>query len=508
MPVQENRIRTSLLNLSSKLGFALILIFVISFAVRVVRLDFYSLWYDEVNTALLVQSDTGSSVFSNIINTTGSETLHPLYYLMLSAWVKLAGQSLWALRFPSAFFGSCAVVVYAFLVYKVTGRKAFAFGLLLIISPFLVWYSRDARPYALIMFLTGLHVLFYLNLLIKPQSKIDLSGFIITGILSIYSGIFVGMLVMAELVWSFVRRKPKEIIAIVLVLIFALPLFWHGYRTFFERTSDRYRGLPTGINAVRIIGFPQEFFVARSLGPTPDEARRFPLGEVLRGKSLEIGVEIVAITCIISSFAFSVRSWKKAPDSKGHRSVMVHTLCFISVAVCLQAALLIAISGYQMNARHIGFIFGPLFVAAVYPIAQAEGYLRKVLFVAPLLVLWLWSSYNQLFNSSYVPDDFKNAATIIENDEHSLAEVVALCHYKALPYYGVTKPITYLPESPEVTVGVIKTHLGNKGNPTWLVLSRPWNYPNFHTEDLSNHFRILQSKELPGIDMWLLELRD
>jgi len=502
--MQEKSIQKFPTKLSSWLAFVLIVIFVASFAVRVFRLDFYSLWYDEVSTVFLVQPGTESSAMRTIINATGSEILHPLYYLILSAWVKFAGSSVWAVRFPSVVFGSCAVIIYAVMLYQTGGRKVFPFALLLAVSPFLVWYSRDARPYALIMFLTGLHLLFYINVLHNPSSKVYLAGLILTGIISMYSGIFISMLIATELTWSFFRRRLTEIGALTLVLFLALPLFWQGYRTFFQRRSDRYRDLPTGMSAARIIGFPQELFVARSFGPTPDEARRFPLGELLREKSLEIGVEIVAITCIISSFAFSVRSWKKAPDSKGHRSVMVRTLCFISVAVCLQAALLIAISGYQMNARHIGFIFGPLFVAAAYPVAQAEGYLHKVLFVTPLLVLWTWSSANQLFDPSYVPDDFKNAAWIIENDEHPTSEVIALCHKDALSYYGVKKPIVYLRESPRVTPESILAHLRSGSSPAWLVLSRPWNYPNFHTEDLSNHFRILQSKELPGINMWLL----
>lgn len=482
----------------------LVLILVLSFGMRVFRLDFHSLWYDELSTMSLLQPNVGSNALKAIINSTGSETLHPLYYLILSVWVKFAGNSVWALRFPSVVFGSCAVVVYAFLLYQVNGRKAFAFSLLMIISPFLVWYSRDARPYALIMLLTGLHMLFYLNLLYKPQSKAYISGFIITGILSIYSGIFIGMLLMAELAWSLFRRKPREIAAVVLVLLFASPLFWQGYRTFFLRTSGRYRPVPAGVEVARIIGFPQEFLVARSFGPTPYEVRRFQLSEVLREKSLEIGFETLAIICILASLAAGVRSCRKISASNEYNVRMIHALGFITVAVCLQAGVLIAITGFQMVARHIAFLFGPFFVLATYPIARNNGRLRKTLFVMSLLLLWTWSSANQLFNSSYIVEDFKNAAWIIENDEHNASQVVALCHHKGLLYYGVKKPLIYFMESPEVTSKTLKAQLKNDGNPVWLVLSRPWAYPNFHAEDLGNYFQVLKTKELPGISMWLL----
>lgn len=488
----------------SKLAAALILVFVISLAIRAFRLDFYSLWYDEVGTVAIVRPDTSSSALERIISTTGSETLHPLYYLTLAGWVRLAGDSPWALRFPSVLFGSLAVVVYAVILYQVSRWRTLAFGLLLIISPFLVWYSRDARPYPLIMFLTGLHLLFYLRLLAEPSSGKYLLGVVITGVLSIYSGIFVGMLLMAELAWGILRWKPRAVVAVVLVLIFALPLFWHGYRTFFQAASDRHRDLPAGMNAVRIAGFPQEFLVARSLGPTPHEVRRSPLSEVVRGKSVEVAVEIIAIVCIFASLVACIKSLRTVSASTKYDMRTIHALGFIVVVVCLQAAVLIVITRYQMNARHIGFVFGPLFVLAVYPIAWSQGYLRKILFVVPVVVLWTWSSANQFFDCSYVAEDFKTAARIIESDNHKASRVVALCNTYALRYYGVKKPMTFVPESAQVTYETVKAQLKDDVNPVWLVLNRPWNYPNFHIEDLAAYFKTLGTDEPAGIYMWLV----
>lgn len=502
--MQKNHVRTPEAKPWSKLTFALILIFVISFAIRLYRLDFYSLWWDELATVSFFRADVGAGIFSKLVNNRGSEGLHPLYYVILSPWVNLAGDSPWALRFPSVLFGSLAAVVYAVLLYEVSRWRTLAFGLLLIISPFLVWYSRDARPYPLIMFLTGLHLLFYLKLLAQPRSGKYLLGFLITGLLSVYSGIFIGMLLTAELAWSLIRQRRKEVAILAGVLLLALPIVWQGYRTRLNPKTDRYCPIATGMNAVRIAGFPQEFFVARSLGPTPDEVRRSPFGEVIRRKSVEITVEIIAIVCILAAFVGCIRASRRSSASDKRSVQMLQTLGFIAIAVCLQAALLIAITGYQMNARHIGFVFGPLFVLAVYPIARSRGYLAKILFVAPLLVLWTWSSANQFFDGSYVPEDFKNAVRIIENDKHNASQVVALSHSKGLEYYGVTKPLVNVQASAQVTLETVKVRLRGESNPVWLVLSRPWTCPNFHFEDLGSHFQVLQTEELPGITMWLL----
>ena len=491
-----------------KIAFILILIFAASFAVRFIRLDFYSLWYDEITTANLVEGKSVSQAFHAILKSTGSETLHPLYYLVLSVWTQIGGNSDSSLRFPSVIFGSCAVVVYAFLLYQLTGRRTPSVGLPLIIAPFMVWYSRDARPYALIMFLTGLHLIFYLKLLSEPQYKKHWIGFIITGVLSIYSGIFVGMLLIAEILCCILIRKYKQIFAVVVVLVLISPLFLNGYKTFFQSDSGRHRALPMGVNATRIVGFPQELFVARSFGPTPDEMRRLSFSEVIHEKSIEIGVELLVITCIFISYILCFRYRRTISAANTCDTRMIQALGCIVVTVFLQAFLIMAVTGYQMNARHIGFIFGPLFVLGIYPIVRDKTHLHTVLFIIPLLVLWSWSSANQLFNSAYDIDDFKNTAKIIKNDKYNTSEVVALCNPYALRHYSVKNSVIYFQGSPQVTNQTVREHLKNYNKPVWLVLNRPWSYPNFNIEKLDDYFQILQTKKLPGIYLWLLSPKD
>lgn len=504
LTVHENRLRTLPLKLWSKLGFALILIFVISFAIRVFRLDFYSLWYDEVSTAYLVQPDAGQGVLKTIIDTTGSETMHPLYYLVLGQWTNIAGDSVWALRFPSVLFGSCAVVVYGLLLYRIGGRRGLAFASLLVVSPFLIWYSRDARPYALIMLLSGLHLLFYLGPVNETRGRTYLLGFIITGILSIYSGIFIGMLLAAELIWSAIRRRRREILAVAFVLVCATPLVWHGLGTFFAGPSGGHGPMAKGMSAVQVLAFPQELLVARSFGPTPHEVRQLSFSQVLSQKSLELTVELLAVIGILASFVGVIRFRKASSRTAGWDVRAVSALAFVALVVCVQAGALVGITDFRMNARHIGFIFGPLFVVGVYVIGRSDSRIWRVLFVLSMLVLWAWSSGNQFFNRSYVPDDFKGAAGYIKADDDKASGVVALCLDKALRYYGVTKPIFYLRESPSVTIEVVKERMQDEALPVWLVLNRPWNYPNFRTEDLPGHFRVLDTKQLSGITMWLL----
>ena len=79
---------------------------VLAFVLRVWHLDVRSIWFDEAFSWTL--SSFGPL---EIIQRTGSDCHPPFYYLMLWGWIKLFGDSLWAMRLLSAVCGTAAVWV-------------------------------------------------------------------------------------------------------------------------------------------------------------------------------------------------------------------------------------------------------------------------------------------------------------------------------------------------------------------------------------------------------------
>ena len=86
----------------------------LAFALRVAGLDFQSLWRDEVD-AIRFATRAWDDVLRMFV-VPGQNG--PLYFLVLRPWLYLAGQSEYALRFFSVFFGTLAVP----LVYRVARR--------------------------------------------------------------------------------------------------------------------------------------------------------------------------------------------------------------------------------------------------------------------------------------------------------------------------------------------------------------------------------------------------
>jgi uncharacterized membrane protein len=107
-----------------------------------------SLWIDETYTRDIVVTSHLSSVWSMV---KASESTPPLYYWL--TWLlshALGSSSAAVLRLPSAIAGTL-VVPAAFWAFRLrfAPRVALVIAWLCAVSPVLVWYSLDARAYAL-----------------------------------------------------------------------------------------------------------------------------------------------------------------------------------------------------------------------------------------------------------------------------------------------------------------------------------------------------------------------
>jgi mannosyltransferase len=129
----------------------LILLLLTAFALRLYRLDHQEIWGDEAHSVYVASLPLLSTVSPRI------ETNPPLYHLLLYFWARLTGSSVFALRFLSLVLGVLTVP----FVYRLA-RLAFGVpvgllaALLCAISPSQVYYSQEARMYALAAFSTAL----------------------------------------------------------------------------------------------------------------------------------------------------------------------------------------------------------------------------------------------------------------------------------------------------------------------------------------------------------------
>jgi mannosyltransferase len=118
-------------------------------AVRLHDLGARSLWFDEAFTVVVTRLPLRESLAALI--TLGAYS--PFYYLLLRPVVAILGQSEFAYRFLSAFFGILTVPLLYRVGCRWLGQRAGSLAALaLSICPFHLLYSQDGRMYAMMGF--------------------------------------------------------------------------------------------------------------------------------------------------------------------------------------------------------------------------------------------------------------------------------------------------------------------------------------------------------------------
>jgi 4-amino-4-deoxy-L-arabinose transferase-like glycosyltransferase len=113
---------------------------------RFYQLDGQSFWADEGNSIVLAQKSVG-----DILRGAAADIHPPLYYLLLKAWGGLFGFSERGARSLSAVMGVLMVWgMYLTGVLLKNRRVALLAAALAAVNPFLVYYSQEARMYALL----------------------------------------------------------------------------------------------------------------------------------------------------------------------------------------------------------------------------------------------------------------------------------------------------------------------------------------------------------------------
>jgi uncharacterized membrane protein len=190
-------------------------------ALRFATLGHQSFWFDEAQAAHELSLPFGA-MFSSMVS---HESNPPLYFVLGWLWAKVFGTGAVGLRSLSAIAG-IAVIPITYLSGRelVSERAGLVAAALASVSPFLIWYSQEAREYMLLTALCGASLLFFARALRKPSRR-NLGWWAACSGLAILTHAFAGFLVAPEavgLLWAV--RKRAVLVAVGAVAIVQLAL--------------------------------------------------------------------------------------------------------------------------------------------------------------------------------------------------------------------------------------------------------------------------------------------
>ena len=226
-----------------------------AFGLRIYHLDYQSLWRDEVDAIRFsdqsfLRLDSPAGVVDTL---TQPGHNGPLYFIGLHGWRQLTGDSEFALRYAS--------LVAGVLMVALTGRAArqlglgrgvaFIAALLVAGSPYLIWYSQEAKMYTWLTCLVLMSLIAFQRALISNRGRWWVAFVVITS-LSYYVHILAPLMMPVYGMWGGIqwwqgRRYWRGWgISLALLVFPYLPLAWWQKDLFLDSFQSGHPFYPLG----------------------------------------------------------------------------------------------------------------------------------------------------------------------------------------------------------------------------------------------------------------------
>ncbi len=468
------------------------LIISVAFGLRLYRLDGQSLWFDEGFALHLASQAVPQIIEKNPVGWL------PLHSVALHFWLSFVGQSPFTARFFSLIFGTLVVALLYLLGRTLaTPRMGAIASLIAGISPFLIYYSQEARTYALWLFLSLLSAYLLLRPLRRPQQLKGWLSYIGVTILSLYTHYFSVFLLpwcVVALWRETVRRRRWKLLlwgaaSQLSALALCVPLIW------FARASlaDRYGFWRSPLSPVQVV---VDLWYNLSTGGNLPVEQALPamvflavmaiIGLVLfRPKWNGLLIALYFLIPVLGMLALS--RWRE-----------LYVARYLAIAV--PGAYLLVAQG-----------FDKLWATFAAP--------RRFLGVGGLLLLlssvgfigyyWGQALLNYYHSPQYTRDDFRAAARFVANREGENDVIVMSgggIFTAFLPYYEGHLPWIDLPsfgewlDEGQVVEGLNSLLAGRVGGRIWLVVSgnEITDPQNLIVAHLWTYGHVVQADTFPG----------
>ena len=217
----------------------LLILLIAGGALRFYGFDIHSMWNDELNTWEIAQMGSVSEIVDFM---TYNEVHPPGYHFLLHFLINTFGDSIFVLKFLSAFFGTLSIIAIYYLGRLIYSSKEGLYAAaLLAFSKFPVHYSQEVRPYSMLLFFSILALFYFVKMYkeFKTENKISSASLVLYLLISViscylhYFGLlFIFLQGTTALVYFIIKKKFSFPLFLVYLMIVAayipfLPMIPH-----------------------------------------------------------------------------------------------------------------------------------------------------------------------------------------------------------------------------------------------------------------------------------------
>jgi hypothetical protein len=208
----------------------LLIVLLVSLALRFLHLDRQSLWLDELYTMKMADPGHGLKEIYHLSMTV--DPLSVLYFLIVNTWVKVFGYTAVAVRSVSAIFGVFGIFCIYILGKQMKDRwTGMAAAILLAVNYYHIAYSQEARVYTMYTACTCISFYFLIKFLSRPgyRSAACYGLATLLMVLCHFFGIFtlIGQIII--LLMQLLRTEKKDRKRFCFYLALSAGIFMVGY---------------------------------------------------------------------------------------------------------------------------------------------------------------------------------------------------------------------------------------------------------------------------------------
>ncbi|MFN8587771.1 MAG: glycosyltransferase family 39 protein [Candidatus Eisenbacteria bacterium] len=443
-------------------------------ALRLFRLGHQSLWIDEIFSWYSAGMGGPLAVRDLLENVHG-----PLYSLLLHACMRAGGDAEWVLRAPSALAGILTVPAFAWLAARWLGRESAGIAAWVAAgSPFLVWYSQEARNYSLLVLLVCVSAAALLEL----QRRCDVprvARYLLLAGAALLSNLSFALLAPLHLRWWLAgdaatrTARVRALLAVTaLLVLLAAPWFGSIARTWDWRRLQPDREAVAGETALRgattfhaaAVPFAlHAFAVGYTLGPSLRELRAHAGAATLKRHA----PELLAAGTVFGALAVA------GIVALARRKRLADTLLWL-VAPGLVVSYFAAQNFKVFHPRYLAVSLPCVLLVLVAAFTDLPSRWRRI-GMAAVAALWAMSLYQHYFVADYAREDYRGALAVVRGRIAPGEQVLAMGSEDPVRFYarGLTVDRLWLGhvDQPGVMPEKFAAKLSQAGG-TWVVLSR------------------------------------
>lgn len=425
---------------------------------RLQGLGTQSLWLDEAVSLhnALVFGEGGLRALA------GADHIAPLHSVLIWAVVNLIGQSEVSLRLPSALFGILTIPAIFMLAKRLFGsvRTALIGATLVALSPYAIWYSQEARMYAMFLLCACVYVVVAWPVIHRSLGVHELGGLTLVTTAGLYSHHYMIMLTLAFGLFLLLRGGLTQKRAWTWFVTQAISLLLFSYWLYLTANKlDAIAGFPKPGVLMWVPYTLFNFVFGFSLGPSVRELREAGASAAMLNHGLVITAATAAMGLVCMAGVWrSLRSETRAAGT---------WLAMWLVCPMLIALLATLVTNIGYNSRYVIVSYPPMVLLLALGVEQTmAGFSRtgeahgpasirlpaalmRWLLAAALAVLaacTAMSLYNSLAAEDYAKEEVRPLAQLLSKERDTGVLLVAdNAHIKpVLYYYGASLPVDFL----------------------------------------------------------------